>query len=136
MLLQHALLILLASTEFSIVTSLWGGDRLHWRYYEYSSKSGFGYQYISEFALPVILTYTGAFAVGLFGFAMAIKKGASVVGVLGAILCVIGLFSFALEGSHLVFEHNRSWLAYSPAAMLVLVLIACIPSFRSARANA
>ena len=51
---------------------------------------------------------------------------------LGVVLSVLGLVSFGIEGSHWVFEHNRSWLAFSPAIMFVLVVLAWLPRWTGA----
>src|SRR5690242_11952952 len=123
MLLLHALLLLLASTDFTLVTAAIGGKPLHWCYFKYASQNGFGYSYVSQFTLSVVLTYVAAFAAGLAGFALALHKGRPVVGTLGAVLSVLGLVSFLIEGSHWAVEHNRAFLAFSPAAMFVLALI-------------
>src|SRR5688572_31924139 len=104
-LLLHAFLLLLASTEFTIVTSALGGDSLRWSYFKYASQSGFGYKYASQYTLPVILTYLAAFSVGLAGFTLALRKGRPVVGTFGVVLSMLGLISFAVEGSHWAFEH-------------------------------
>jgi hypothetical protein len=69
--------------------------------------------------------YLLAFAVGIAGFSVALQHGHRVVGSLGVVLSVIGLVSFAIEGSHWMIEHNLTWLAFSPAVMFVLVLVAC-----------
>jgi len=127
LLVLHALLLLLASTGFTIVTCLFGGGSLHWCWLKYASQSGFGRAYHSEFSLPVVLTYIVAFSVGLVGFALGLKTGRKAICGLGAVLSAVGLVSFLIEGSHWVVEHHRSWLAFSPAVMFALVLIACWP---------
>ena len=123
----HALLLLLASTDFTIVTSAIGGESLRWCYFKYSSQNGFGYDYVSDYTFPVVMTYIAAYSVGLAGYVLALKRGRSVLGTLGVILCILGLVSFAIEGSHWLIDHNRSWLAISPVAMFVLALITCLP---------
>jgi hypothetical protein len=81
----------------------------------------------------VVVTYLLAFAIGIFGFAMAFRDGRRIAGILGIILSVVGVISFAVEGSHWLFDHHRSWLAFSPVCMLTLVLIACVPGAASAK---
>lgn len=124
----HAFLLLLASTEFTIVTAMFGGDALRWCYYRYASHSGFGHAFVSDYTFPVVLTYLAAFMVGVAGFGLAWWQGRHIVGLLGVILSVIGVFSFALEGSHWIVEHHQSWIAYSPVVMFGLVFLACLPS--------
>lgn len=127
LLLLHALLLLLASTDFTIVTAALGQDSWRWSYVKYASQSGWGYEYVSDYTLPVVLTYLAAFAAGLAGFAVACLQGRWLIGTLGVVLSALGLVSFGIEGSHWVIEHNRSWLAFSPALMFVLVVLAWLP---------
>ena len=127
LLLLHALLLLLASTDFTIVTAVLGQDSWRWSYFKYASQSGWGYEYVSDYTLLMVLTYIVAFAVGLVGFAVACLQGRWPIGMLGIVLSVLGLVSFGIEGSHWVWEHNRSWLAFSPAIMFVLVVLAWLP---------
>ena len=124
----HALLMLLASTEFTIVTAIFGGDSLRWCCYRCASQSGFGRQFVSDYTLPVVLGYLATFAVGIAGFSLALRRGRHVVGLLGVVLSMIGVISFAIEGSHWIIEHHRSWIAFSPAVMFILVLLACLPA--------
>ena len=112
LLLLHALLLLLASTDFTIVTAVLGQDSWRWSYFKYASQSGWGYEYVSDYTLLMVLTYIVAFAVGLVGFAVACLQGRWPIGMLGIVLSVLGLVSFGIEGSHWVWEHNRSWLAF------------------------
>lgn len=130
LLLLHALLLLLASTDFTIVTAALGRDSWRWCYFKYSSQNGWGYQYVSDYTLAIVLTYIAAFAVGIGGFSLAWLRGRRLIGMLGVVLSVLGLVSFGIEGSHWVFEHNRSWLAFSPAVMFVLVLAGWLPRRR------
>ena len=128
LLLLHALLLLLASTDFTIVTALTGHDSFRWCYFRYSSWSGFGVRYVSGFTLPVVLTYIACFAVGVVAYSLAMARGRTWTGAVGLVLSGLGLASFLLEGSHWVAEHNRSWLAFSPLAMLVVCVVALLPS--------
>ncbi len=131
----HALLLLLASTAFTIVTVMFGDGSLQWCYFRFLSRTGEGGQYyVSDFTLPVVATYLAAFIVGLAGFTLALRNGRYFTGVTGIALSAIGLISFTIEGSHWFFDHHRSWLAFSPALMFVLVVIACLPQ-RSAIAE-
>ena len=119
-LVLHVLLMLLASTEFTIVTALFGGRSMQWCWYRYVSRSGFGSEFVPDYSLPIIAVYLVAFAFGIAGFGMSLQRGRSVAGFLGAALSVVGLISFAIEASHWISEHHRSWIAISPLAMYVL----------------
>lgn len=126
----HIFLLLLASTGYTVVTAVFGRVSLQWCYAHYSSHTGFGSKYVSGFSLPVICTYLAAFGVGVLAFAVVLRAGRSIVGILGLALSVIGLISFSIEGSHWVFDHHRSWLAFSPAMMMCLALLALLPNNR------
>jgi hypothetical protein len=123
----HAILLLLVSTNFTIVTALFGKTSWQWCYFRYSSRNGFGVEFVSDYSPLAIVTYLLAFAVGIAGFSVAFQHGRRVVGLLGAALSLMGLISFAIEGSHWIFDHHRSWLAFSPAIMFVLVAATYIP---------
>ena len=117
LLLSHGLLLLLASTDFTAVTALFGGGSLRWEYFQYRFASGFGQPYVSEYSLLVVLTYCVAFACG----ALAYKQSSSRrLGSAGLILSVLGVCSFVLEASHRIFAHHLSWLAFSPIINFVI----------------
>ncbi len=131
----HAILLLFASTGFTIVTALLGKASLQWCYFRYVSSNGWGARYISDYTAPEIVTYLFAFAVGVVGFFIALKSRRPVIGGLGVLLSLIGVLSFSIEGSHWIFEHHRSWLAFSPAVMLTLVFLAFLPTRSLADGN-
>lgn len=130
----HAIVLLLASTDFTVATALLGKDALRWSYFKYASQSGFGYEYVSAYSGLTVSTYLLAFVLGIAGFCLAIRQDRRVVGALGLVLSIVGLVSFTIEGSHWIFEHNRSWLAFSPALAFALVALACLPKRLAARA--
>ncbi len=127
MLAMHTILLLLASTSFTIVTALLGKASLQWCYFKYASSSGWGVRYVSDYSAPEIVTYLLAFTVGAIGFFVAAKSGRPAVGIVGVAPSLIGILSFAMEGSHWIIDHNRSWLAFSPAVMFILVFLALLP---------
>lgn len=122
----HAALLLLASTRFSIVSWLWGKWSWTWDYFQYSCRNGWGCQFRSDYSLVIVLTYLAAFLLGLIAHGMASTRGASVWSTLAMILCGLGLISFAIEGSHWLWEHHLSWIAICPAASLLLAGVAII----------
>lgn len=123
----HVILLLLASTSFTIVTAFFGQASLQWCYFKFASNNGFGVEYVSDFSAPEIATYLLAFTFGVIGFSAAMKNKRPVVGALGAALSLLGILSFAIEGSHWFIDHNRSWLVYSPAATFLLAVLAFVP---------
>ena len=66
----HVILLLLASTSFTIVTGLDDGQ-FQWDYFRYLSQSGWGVPYQYPYSLPVVLAYLAAYATGLIAFCMA-----------------------------------------------------------------
>jgi hypothetical protein len=116
----HIALLLLATTRFTAFTSLVGGDPFTLNYFQYSSRSGWGFKYESPYTGAQVLTYLAAYALGFVVFADAFRRGSHIIGGLGTLLCVIGVVSFAIEGSHWLTIHNRSWIFSAPIALLVL----------------
>lgn len=114
----HALLLLLAATHFSAVSWLWGGASWNWNYFMYSSRSGFGYAYVSDYSLPHVLAYLAGYALGLPVFIFAFRRRWTLLGWCGVILCGLGIVSFGIEGSHWLWRHHTSWIASFPAAMV------------------
>ena len=128
--------LVLASTRFSVVSWLWGDWSWTWDYFQYSYRNGWGYQYRSNYSLVVVLTYLTAFALGLIAHSAARTRVASVWSNVAMILCVLGLVSFAIEGSHWLREHHLSWIAMCPAASLLLAIVAIVQLDRAKRTHA
>jgi len=122
----HAGLLLLASTRFTVVSWIVGPPAWSWDYLQYAYRSGWGYQYHSEYALAVVLTYLAAFLVGIIGYAMAGRRIAGACSAPAILLCVLGSISFLIEGSHWLWDHHLSWIAICPAASLLLAGIAIV----------
>ena len=127
LLIAHCLLMLLVSTSFTIVTSIFGGSSLRWCYYHYSSNSGFGQKYVSHFSELEIYAYIATFAVGIIGYVFAIRSGRRAVGTIGIIVSTIGLASFVNEIFQLAELQYMSWIAFSPILMFVIAVFAFLP---------
>ena len=128
--------LVLASTRFSVVSWLWGNWTWTWDYLQYSHQNGWGYQYQSDYSLAVVLTYLTAFALGLIAHGSARTRGASVWSNVAIILCVLGMVSFAIEGSHWLRDHHLSWIAICPAASLLLAVVVIVQLGRAQRTHA
>jgi hypothetical protein len=128
----YAGLLILASTRFSVVSWIWGKWAWTWDYFQYSYRNGWGYQYRSDYSFVVVLTYLTAFLLGLIAHGMASTRGGGVWNSVAMILCVLGLVSFTIEGSHWVWEHHLSWIAICPAASLLLAVISIIQLAKNA----
>jgi|GEM_PF-5442986 len=127
-LIIHSILLLLASTSFTVVMALFGRGSFTYRFFYCAYRSGFGTKYYSEFTLPEIMTYILAFTFGAVGFAAASRRGKRIVGKVGFAVALIGLFSFVFEASHWFMEHHTSMIAFSPLLMLALVIGALLPN--------
>ena len=127
-LLLHIILVLLASTNFTILALVRDVKSFSWNYYTYSYRNGFGYTFESDYSLQQVLTYIGAYATGLILFALVFVKGLRITDFLGFGVCSLGLVSFIIEGSHWISEHHLSWIASFPIALIVLWLVVIIAS--------
>ena len=119
----HVLLLILAATRFSVISWLWGDASWNWSYFTYSSRSGFGYEYVSDYSLPRVFAYLAGYAIGLPVFIFAVRRRWMLLGWFGIILCGLGVASFGIESSHWLWRHHTSWIASFPAAMAVLWVI-------------
>ncbi len=70
LLIGHAALLLLASTNFMIVSWLWGNTSWTWNYFQYSYGSGWGYDFQSNYPLGQVLCYLGAYGLGLAAYGL------------------------------------------------------------------
>lgn len=129
LLLLHAWLMLIAGTQYSLLTHWYRGDELSWNFFQYHSASGFGGSTEPSHSLAVVLAYLAAYSVGIVGFGIASRAGSPILGSIGLILSLVGVISFLIEGSHWVFTHERFWLLHSPTLMIFLsfLVIALTP---------
>ena len=118
-LLCHVILLVLASTSFTIVTA-WRGDPIQWEYFRYASQSDWGTPYQFPYTLPVVLTYVAAYAVGVAGYLLAWRHGSRILATAGIVLCAVGCASFIFELTHWVSEHYRTWIVSLPAAAMLV----------------
>src|ERR1700748_2906351 len=109
LLLVHVLLLVLASTSFTVVTGL-RDHHYQWQYFNYHSQSGWGVPYQFPYTLPVVLTYLAAYGTGLATYIISWQTGSRIISAAGVLLCAIGLASFAYELTHWFREHYGSWI--------------------------
>jgi hypothetical protein len=129
LLLAHVLLLVLASTNFTVLTGL-GDGQFQWEYFRYAKQSGWGVPYEFPYSLPVVITYLAAYGAGLAAYVMAWRRGLPVIGAVGSLLCAIGFASFTYELTHWFNEHYRSWILSAPAALFVLAVVAVAQGLR------
>ena len=119
-LISHAVLLVLASTKFSAVSWLWGDLSWDWNYFQYSYKNGWGYAYVSEYALGQVLCYIMAYGLGVAAFAIAWTRHGLCLSAVATVVCLLGAVSFCIEVTHWLWPHHLSWIASFPAVMVVL----------------
>jgi hypothetical protein len=129
LLLAHVVLLALASTCFTIVTGV-GDGHFQWEPYRYFSQSGWGLPYQFAYGLPVVLAYLAAYGLGVSAYCVAFRSGSQIIGLLGIVLCMVGVASFTFELTHWLVEHYRSWIASAPIALFVLAPAAAIQQCR------
>ncbi len=121
----HALLLVLASIAFTVVT----GERFQIQLFRYSSENGFGNNYQSPDSLPVVVTYIAAYGGGMLAYLVLWGRGWRKLAATGGLLCVAGFLSYSLELTHWFFDHNRSLIVSFPVVSWVLaagaLLLAC-----------
>jgi len=122
----HILLLVLACTNFSIISWLWGDFSWNCSYFTYSYRSGFGYEYSSDYSLLQVLAYLLGYGLGLPVFVYAWKRRWVLLGFCGLVLCTAGFVSFAIEASHWIWRHNLSLIASFPAIVIVLWAFWCM----------
>lgn len=120
---SHAVLLVLASTNFSVLSWLWGDFSWSFSYFEYGYRNGWGYTYMSDYALKQVLCYVGAYSLGVAVFAIAWLRYGLWLSVLAMIACLIGVASFCIELTHWLWSHHLSLIASFPAVMVVLWIV-------------
>jgi len=70
-----------------------------------------------------------AYGTGIAAYCVAYRRGSRIIGVLGIVLCIVGLASFTLELSHWFAAHNWSWIASAPIALVALALAAAVQQY-------
>ena len=126
LLISHVVLIMLASTNFSVVSWLWGDWSWNWNYFQYSHKNGWGYRYVSEYQLEQVVSYIVAYGLGVAAFAIAWIRHRLRLSAVATILCLLGTVSFCLEATHWLWAHHLSWIASFPGVSVVLWICVAI----------
>ena len=123
LLISHAVLLVLASTNFSVVSWIWGESAWSWSCFQYSFRNGWGHTYVSEYGLGQVLCYIGAYGLGVAAFAIArvrLRLGFSTPAI---IVCLLGAASFGIELTHWLWPHHLSLIASFPEVMVILWVI-------------
>jgi len=118
----HAVLLALASTNFSIINWLWGDSVPGWNYFQISQVKVWGKEYLSPYPLSQVVCYLLAYATGSAVFAIICLRYRFWLSVLALTLCLIGVLSFGIELHNCFVSGQRyySWIASFPGLMLIL----------------
>lgn len=119
----HVVLLVLAATNFTVLNVVLPSKHFTCNYYAFAWKTGFGFEYVSDYSLPQILAYLGAYGLGLIVYGFAVTRRWFYLGGLGLTLCALGMVSFLIELSHWVISHHVSFIVSFPVLMLVLWVI-------------
>ncbi|MEX0714455.1 MAG: hypothetical protein WD278_19115, partial [Pirellulales bacterium] len=96
LLVLHVVLLVFASTCFTVVTGI-GNGQYQWEYFRYFSQSGWGVPFQFTYSLPVVLVYLAAYATGVAAYCVAYRGGSQIIGLSGILLCTVGFASFTFE---------------------------------------
>ena len=121
LLVIHLVLLVLASTCFTVVTGL-GDGIFQCEYLRYAAQGGFGVPYQYPYSLPVVLTYIAAYALGVFVYWRLYRSGSWIMGLIGMSFCILGFLSFGFELTHWFQNHYGSSIASAPIVLFVLGL--------------
>lgn len=135
LLISHAVLLALAATNFSIVSWLWGDFSWSFRYFEYGCRKGWGYTYVSDYALRQVLCYIAGYSLGVAAFALGWLRHGLWPSVLAMVVCLAGATSFCTELTHWLWSHHLSLIASFPAVMAVLWVSIAVQLGRISRRN-
>jgi hypothetical protein len=129
----HMILIVLAATDFTLITHFLGPRALEWSLFSVSYRTGFGSAYVSEFSVSQILAYLAGYTLGLPVYVYAWRYGWKWLGFFGTLLCLLGAGSFLLEGAHFVTDFHYSVIFSLPVVMVVLCVLwfVMLPRVRS-----
>jgi len=119
----HLLLILLASTDLSLLSWIWGDSNWTWNYFQFSTKSGWGFEYVSDYSVLVMVFYIAGYAIGIFAYLKSTRPNDKYLVHIPLVLCIIGLLSFTIEFSHLIWEHHNSLIFSVPVAILAFGIL-------------
>lgn len=130
----HVVLLVLASTRFTVVTGFTDG-RFSWDYFQYTLQSGWGQPYKFPYSLSVVLVYLAAYATGAGAYVSAWRNGLPIIGTIGLLLCGVGFASFAYELRHWVVDDYRSIIVSPVIALLVLAAVTSVQEYRRGKAH-
>ena len=131
----HAVLLVLASTNFSVVSWLRGDFSWDFRYFEYGYRSGWGYTYVSDYTLGQVLCYMAAYGLGVAVFAGTWLRYGLWLSVPAMVVCFVGAASFCIELTHWLWSHHLSLIASFPAVMVVLWVVIAVQLGRISSRN-
>ncbi len=120
LLVGHAVLLVLASTNFSVVSWLWGDLSWNCTFIRYAYRNGWGHAYVSDYSIGQVLCYVAAYGLGVAAFGIAWLRLQLPLSAVATVVCLLGAVSFGIELTHWLWAHHLSVIASFPAAMIVL----------------
>jgi hypothetical protein len=114
----HLVLLLLASTNFTLITAPLGRSSLQWAFGGWAYANGWGYVYRSDYSLPQVCAYLLAYASGIGLYLRFMRP--SILSRIAIFICAAGVASFAVELSHWVFDHNLSLILSLPIVLIAI----------------
>ena len=125
--IAHLVVLLLASTDFTLITASLGGATLQWNFFGWAYANGWGYVYRSSYSFGQVCAYLLAYASGIGLYLWMLRP--SIIRNFGVGICVAGVVSFTVELSHWVFDHNLSLIASFPVMLIAIdiwiIAVAC-----------
>src|SRR5204863_8475573 len=96
--LLHVVMLLLAATNFTLVTAPFSGPGWTCNYFSCGYANGWGYVYRSDYSLAQVVAYLVAYGAGAVLYPMVTRP--KFLGVVASAVCAVGFVSFAVELSH------------------------------------
>jgi hypothetical protein len=127
--IAHLVLLLLASTDFTLITAPLGGASLQWNFFGWAYANGWGYAYRSNYSFVQVCAYLLAYASGIGLYLWMLRP--SIIRNFGVGICVAGVVSFTVELSHWVFDHNLSLIASFPMILIAIDIWIITMAFRA-----
>jgi len=116
----HVVPLLLASTAFTVITAPLGLAPYNWNFFAYTYRNGWGYVYHSDYTLGQVLTYLLAYGSGMFLYPLLTRP--RFLGLIAALICLVGVLSFTIELSHWCLDHHLSWIGSFPVVLLPIAV--------------
>jgi hypothetical protein len=134
LILLHLTVVLLACTNFSLLTAPLGRAHFSWEF-ALTYRNGWGYAYQSDYSLAQVVAYLVAYASGVALYPRVTRP--KTLATFAALICLLGAFSFVIELSHWFLDHHLCLIASFPILLVATDLWTIASAFsRETRAHA